>query len=322
MANEVLYFHAPCFDGIASAVIASEFLTTHHGWSGIELRPVDYSVRTKWLSIDPGDRMAVVDFLFHPRASFWADHHTTSFLDERSRSMFQRDANPLWIYDEDAPSCAGLLWRTLENRFGFRAPRFADLMQAAEKIDAAAYQSVHEAMSTDTPDMLISASLAVADADYCAFLVRALRDRDLREVAESPNVRQRAERTASLSQAGLDRLRDTVRVRNEIILFEVDAHGVMLNRYAPWLFFPEARYSVGVVRGDHGTKVTTMRNPWREFESVHLGEIAQRFGGGGHQRVASIVVPAAREHDASAIAQQIAADITAAEDAERMIGSR
>jgi hypothetical protein len=305
-----LYFHAPCFDGIASAVLASEFLTIHHDWSGIELRPVGYAVRAKWLSIDDGEQMAVVDFLFHPRASFWADHHTTTFLDERSRATFQRDANPLWIYDEDAPSCAGLLWRTLESRFDFRAVRFAELMQAAEKIDAAAYRSVHEAMSTDTPDMLISASLAVADDDYCAFLVRALRDRDLREVAELPEVRERAERTASLSHAGLDRIRAAVRIQNEIVLFDVDVHGVMLNRYAPWLFYPDARYSVGVVRGDHGTKITTMRNPWREFEGVHLGEIAQRFGGGGHQRVASIVVPAAREHEASAIAQQIAAEIS------------
>jgi len=33
-----------------------------------------------------------------------------------------------------------------------------------------------------------------------------------------------------------------------------------------------------------------MRNPWRRFESRPLGQIFRRYGGGGHQRVASVLL--------------------------------
>jgi nanoRNase/pAp phosphatase (c-di-AMP/oligoRNAs hydrolase) len=33
-----------------------------------------------------------------------------------------------------------------------------------------------------------------------------------------------------------------------------------------------------------------MRNPWRRFKSVPLGQIFSQYGGGGHQRVASVLL--------------------------------
>jgi nanoRNase/pAp phosphatase (c-di-AMP/oligoRNAs hydrolase) len=48
-----------------------------------------------------------------------------------------------------------------------------------------------------------------------------------------------------------------------------------------------------------------MRNPWREFPSVPLGDIFSRFGGGGHQRVGALILPTERIADARAILDQI-----------------
>jgi nanoRNase/pAp phosphatase (c-di-AMP/oligoRNAs hydrolase) len=66
---------------------------------------------------------------------------------------------------------------------------------------------------------------------------------------------------------------------------------VAISRYAPYVFFPEARYAAGIVRSNGGAKITAMRNPWRDFPSVKLGRILARFGGGGHERVGSLIVP-------------------------------
>jgi nanoRNase/pAp phosphatase (c-di-AMP/oligoRNAs hydrolase) len=38
-----------------------------------------------------------------------------------------------------------------------------------------------------------------------------------------------------------------------------------------------------------------MRNPWRRIKSVPLGQIFNHCGGGGHQRVASVLVKDTRE---------------------------
>jgi nanoRNase/pAp phosphatase (c-di-AMP/oligoRNAs hydrolase) len=46
-----------------------------------------------------------------------------------------------------------------------------------------------------------------------------------------------------------------------------------------------------------------------DFESVQLGRIFQRYGGGGHQRVASVLVPEPRAGEAREILAKIVADI-------------
>jgi hypothetical protein len=73
-----LYFHSPCFDGIASAVLAWDFLEERSGWRTPALHPVNYDVRQTWLEKLLDRPAAVVDFLYHPDVEFWADHHLTS----------------------------------------------------------------------------------------------------------------------------------------------------------------------------------------------------------------------------------------------------
>src|SRR4051812_35664642 len=95
-----LYFHTQCFDGVGSAVIARTYLTGCEGWEDPALQPLAYTVQQDWLRRGFGPRTAIVDFLFHPEASFWADHHETAFLAAPPQEM-QR----LWFYDPTAGSC-------------------------------------------------------------------------------------------------------------------------------------------------------------------------------------------------------------------------
>jgi hypothetical protein len=62
----------------------------------------------------------------------------------------------------------------------------------------------------------------------------------------------------------------------------------MVSRYAPYYAQPTARYSIGVVRSPDGIGITAMRNPWRNFKSVALGRVFEKFGGGGHSRVGAV----------------------------------
>src|ERR1700675_884013 len=90
MRNSTLYFHYPCFDGLVSAVLAWEFLEKHEEWNIRDLQPVDYTLRDTWLSSELKTPCAIVDFLYHPRADFWADHHQTSMLTRAAEEDFQR----------------------------------------------------------------------------------------------------------------------------------------------------------------------------------------------------------------------------------------
>src|SRR5258708_7656865 len=155
-----LYFHSPCFDGVISCVIASDYLETNSGWEFEQFCPVDYSARSGWLASPLHSPCAVVDFLYHPQAAFWADHHPTTFVSDDARNDFDKRKNrePL-LFNDQFGSCAKLLWERLAESFGFRNPRYEEMVQWAEKIDSARYDSVNEAILGDSAALQIHASL-------------------------------------------------------------------------------------------------------------------------------------------------------------------
>ena len=292
--NAFLYFHSPCFDGIISAVVASDFLENHCRWVFERYCAVDYSLRDIWLSHSLGKRCAVVDFIYHPQATFWADHHTTTFLNaDTKRDFTRRRRGRTLFYDDRLGSCSKLLWQALKDAFSYRNEAYSNMVEWAERIDSARYSSVAEAVLGETPALRIRASLGVnEDPGFFEGLVTALRSKTLDEVAGLPQVDIRARHVRSQIEAGLERLKHSIWVDdNGIVVFDVDSRGVAISRYAPYFFFPDARYSAGIVRSNHGTKITAMRNPWRDFPSVKLGKIFERFGGGGHERVGSVLIP-------------------------------
>jgi hypothetical protein len=296
-SGDTLCLHFPCFDGLISGVLALKFLEAE-GWSFSRIEPLNYNVRSTWLQSSLPPRTAVVDFLFHPDAKFWADHHITTFLTEQVRQQFQAaqsDGNHdrSWLYDANQRSCAMLLWEKLGDHFGPQANRLREMVVWADKIDSASYQSVEEAILGDAPALQVNASLILGNTpDYCAFLLHALKEKTLVQVAALPEVSLRYREVRVRMRRGLDRFAGAASLEaGEIVVFDVNAFpGDIISRYSPFHFYPEARYSVGATRDEHGARITAMRNPWRAFPSVPLGALFERYGGGGHERVGAAIL--------------------------------
>ena len=132
----------------------------------------------------------------------------------------------------------------------------------------------------------------------------------MQEIGRLPAVITKSNEAKRLIEAGLDRVRETVRLDGpDIAVFDADSSDVLINRYSPYHFFPKARYSVGIVRTADAIKITAMRNPWRQFPSVYLGKVFKRFGGGGHQRVGSVVLRGSNVEDAERVVKQLVREI-------------
>lgn len=310
-----LYFHAPCFDGVASAAIASEYLSDG-GSRSIELHPIGYEARPNWLSRSIGRQAAVVDFLYHPEASFFADHHETSFLNSSARQSFdkRRLSGAEVFYDSASPSCASLLLRVLRQHPNFDVFRFVALARMADTIDSADYRSVEEAVFPLTDEGRLRDSLALnPEPEYLTSLVEAFRREPPAGVARMPLVIERSRRYEELQDAAIRRFRSTLRSGADgLAVFDYHTSIGPVSRYAPYLYAPNARYSLGIIRSREGAKITSMRNPWWNFRSVPLGRIFERFGGGGHERVASLQLPPERSQEADLILGQISAEILTA----------
>lgn len=312
-----IYFHSPCFDGVVSAVLAWDLLERRQGWTSCALHPVGYELRESWLASDLPDRSAVVDFLFHPDATFFADHHASSFLQPEHREAVGRGDPERWIFDPFADSCAGLIWQ----RFGAllqENPGRRDLVTWADKIDAARYESVDEALSFGLPALDLSWALATSgDRNFSAAVVRMLRSQSLSAVAEDRAVRVAAKAAQAGLEIGLERLSRSAGIDDcGVVTFDLDARDVVVSRYSPYRIFPDARYSAGVLRFERNAKVVVMRNPWVDFEGVPLGRICEKYGGGGHRRVGAVELAGDRVSQARAILQSIVSDIETLERRE------
>jgi hypothetical protein len=229
--------------------------------------------------------------LFHPHADFWADHHSTTFLTASARHVFEESGKRNFIFDERAESCAELLWRHLSDAFGYRNPRYEELVAWAGRTDAARYASVHEAIEASAPALQINASLAYSDGtNYCRELVKQLQSKPLEAVAALPEVQSRYGQFRRELSVGLRRFRASARLDRSVVTFDVDARDTAVPRYAPFYFFPEALYSAGILRREGATVVTAMRNPWKDFAHEPLGKIFEKVGGGGHPRIGSVLL--------------------------------
>lgn len=106
---------------------------------------------------------------------------------------------------------------------------------------------------------------------------------------------------------GVEQLKDRVVLLDDgIVAFDVEkTDDTIVSRYAPYYFYPKARYSIGLSRHLDTVRITAMRNPWLTFESIPLGDVFKQFGGGGHQRVASVFLSGESAASAERIADQI-----------------
>lgn len=278
-------------------MLAWEYLEKHEGWQFQDFQPVDYALRDTWLSQELRKPAAVVDFLYHPQADFWADHHQTSVLTATAEADFdRRKGKSSLFFDPRARSCASLLYRHLRRSL-IDKPQFKEMVVWAEKIDAAAYSSVDEAILGEAPALQISRTLSVEDEnwqDYVRFLLRELRDHDLAYVANLKEVKSRAGQIRRRIENGLKRVKATLRLEpGDVVVFDARSNGKqVISRYAAYYFQPKARYSIAVIYSPEGVRITAMRNPWKNFKSIPLGRTFAKFGGGGHQRVGGVQLPA------------------------------
>ncbi len=306
-----LYFHSPCFDGIVSGVLAWDLLETQESLHIEEFHAVNYQSRSEWLSTKLSPNTIVLDFLYHPDAGFWADHHSTTFLTQEAQKDYENRRSQWLIYDKRSGSCASLLWRHFLAAFGYRNQRYQNLVDWADRIDSARYASVEQAIFGKEPALQINLSLAGDDgAEYCTNLLKLLKSETLEYVAALPQVQEKSAHAESLIRAGMRRFVKGSRLEADgIVVYIVDSADVIISRYAPYYIFPDARYSVGLMISPDGASIRAMRNPWREFRSVPLGEIFSRFGGGGHQRVGAVIFPLERAAEARPILEQILSEM-------------
>ncbi len=303
-----IHYHRD-FDGMVSAAILARVLREREGET--RWRSVNYDQRKGWEDFERGHRFAIVDFHFHPRAEYWFDHHPTTFLSPELRALYAPSER--WSWDETSPSCPPLILRHAARWWGFEAPpRFLEMSRWSDLIDAARFDSVDQALFGDEPALRISRALTAApERDWTDTLVGAMVDGSLEEVARRHDVERSWERAARNRDKALHQFPPTVLSTEEgVILYDASSNQIRRERFAAFFHFPDATFAVGVIPTRSGFHVTAGQNPWRAPpDVVHLGELMESHGGGGHKSVGG--ANARDLPDARRIAGEVAATLRA-----------
>ena len=308
------------FDGMVSGALLAHVLQ-QRGEKPI-LLSVNYDERANWDSFEENNRFAIVDFHFHPRAEYWFDHHPTTFLSDDLRAAYTPSER--WLWDETSPSCPPLIIEHAAEHFGYEAPeRFVDAARWSDVIDAAQFESVDQAIFGDDPALRIMRSLTAAPTPaWVDTIATTLVDESLHDVALRADVEKAHDRASRNRDKALEQFPPTV-IWNDsgVVFYDASSSKVRRERFAPFYHHPEVSYAVGVIPTRAGYHITCGENPWNQPENgVHVGELMEGYGGGGHRAVGGANPPSLE--DAQRLGEELAHHIVDHLESNRASGRR
>jgi len=309
-------FHDRCFDGASSAAIFSRFYRERINPEAEFL----YTGMTHKASqpfedgLFDGDENAIVDFKYSssPQLTWWFDHHQSAFLTPEDAKHFREDHSGKKFYDPTYKSCTKFLATIASEKFGFDARPLAELIHWGDIIDGAQFASPEVAVGLAEPATQLALVIEAApEANLVPKLIPHLAYISLKEMVELPAVKKHLGPLLERHRKSMDILRERADCRRGVIYFDVsdlDLEGY--NKFIPYYLYPDALYSVGVSASPTRAKVSVGTSPWKEVDAeVNLASLCEKYGGGGHARVAAISFGPGDLVKARQVAKEIAAQL-------------
>jgi len=307
-------FHDKCFDGASSASIFTRFYRECISRDA-EFHYTGMMHKASKLFEDgvfDGDENAIVDFKYSssPQLTWWFDHHQSAFLKPEDAEHFRLDHSGKKFYDPSFKSCTKLLATIASEKFGFNAEPLAELVHWGDIIDGAQFTSPESAVALAEPAMQLALVIEAApEANLVPQLIPEFTRRSLREMIQLPVVQKHLGPLLDRHRRSLEIMRERTDSRGGVVYFDVsdlDLEGY--NKFIPYFLHPEALYSVGVSASPTRAKVSVGTNPWKEASAeINLATLAEKYGGGGHARVAAISFGPGDVVHAREVAKEIAA---------------
>lgn len=311
-------FHDKCFDGACSAAVFTRFYhTCINKDAEVDYRGMVHRAGKLFdAGVFDGDENAIVDFKYSPseRLTWWFDHHQSAFLTESDAQHFKNDKSGKKFYGPDYKSCTKFIAHVGASKFGFHPTDLDELIKWADIIDGAQYPDTKTAVEMKHPatqlTLVIEGSKA---ADFVPKLIPELASKPLAEVAALSHIKELFSELYEHHLDSIDIIRGAANLEGGVVFFDVSAEGLEgFNKFIPYYLFPDAVYSVAVSCSAERSKIAVGSNPWNSApKNANLATICERFGGGGHAKVAAISLPPTDLARTRQVAQEIVEELRA-----------
>ncbi len=309
-------FHDKCFDGASSAAIFSRFYRERiHPKAEFLYTGMTHKASQPFEDgIFDGDENAIVDFKYSssPQLTWWFDHHQSAFLTPADADHFRHDRSGKKFYDPSYKSCTKFLATIAAEKFGFNTKPIAELIHWGDIIDGAQFPTPEFAVGLAEPATQLALVIEAApEPNLVPRLIPDLAEMPLAEIVQLPLVKKHLGPLLERHRRSVDVFRERIDYRDGVIYFDVsdlDLEGY--NKFIPYFLHPDALYSVGVSASPARAKISVGTNPWKETSAdVNLAALCEKYGGGGHARVAAISLGPGDLVKARQVAKEIAATL-------------
>lgn len=277
-------FTRPDFDGIVCAVLLFDVLDIQLPVRWVE--PSDIQKGRE--EIREGDVLA--NLPFDKRCSLWFDHHFTNEIDADFEGAFQL-----------APSAARVIFDHYHKQFN---RDFSELVEAADKIDAADLTSDEVTHPERYPYVLLSMTVKIPGRNeaYWNHLVALLCAGGIASVMADPEVQKRCRETIEEN----DQYRDLLLAHTEmqryvsVTDFRMFDEAPSGNRFLVFSLFPESVVNLKIHHHDDdaGTVVVHLGHSiFNRNCRVNVGQLLAGFEGGGHRGAGAATFSADKADD-------------------------
>lgn len=290
-----LYYHRD-FDGVVSAALLLALSRKK-----LVLHPVNYDISSQWSSMKLGAATGVVDFLFHPDALLWIDHHADPFLSSEWKTRVEGNKNYIW--DTNAPSCPQLIQQHFDISEVIHR-HFADYVSWSSIIDSALFSSAKQATDLTNPFILLSKVLSLpVPGDFPNLVVEQVLENPVDAVLAHPRIETEADKVTAFECVVRQEAPALIHFDGLVARFDQSTKTWPYQRYFPYTVYPEAVFVIGIYKTDVALIVSVGANPWKPSPGVDLALLCRKLGGGGRKDVAG--VPVGTYTDAMDVANQL-----------------
>ena len=177
----------------------------------------------------------------------------------------------------------------------------------ADIIDGAQYPDAKTAVEMQEPATRLALVIeGAASPDLIPKLIGDLAHRPLSEVASESYVTVIFDERYERHRKAGEILKTRATMKDGVVFFDLSEDKLeTYNKFIPYYLFPDSVYSVGLSASAERTKIAVGTNPWnRKPNTANLASICERYGGGGHAKVAAISLPPGEHEQARQLSQE------------------
>ncbi|MBI4160374.1 MAG: hypothetical protein HY506_00510 [Candidatus Yanofskybacteria bacterium] len=285
-----LYYHDD-FDGMASGAVMLNFL---YGLGDriISFNPINFmpDLNKNWPKQKFKKPAILVDFRYHPAASWWFDHHETSFS-EPALAVWKRNyrGDKQHRTDPSYKSCCSLILSHLVKNHNFRpAKHIKELAKWSDIIDGALYEYPEEIFKPKNAALKLNTYLAYAleNKTRRIQLVKNLAFRKMEDIVSDGEFVDKIKMCVELTSEALKNAKRLAVLYGQVVFIDATSAPHDISHFMSYFVCPSAKYSVILEKEKHGYHLGVALNNWKKAKKhADISQIMLKYGGGGHKQV-------------------------------------